>query len=135
MVDLETPKSPFEINWPLVENKNRNKSNQIFGFPHSEFDFIMTKSADDMTKTLEKLHSIFWFFRCAKRGQKYYWCHKESTLWGYCTPERLIEQLNQNEETRELLLLSFGWFFQKKIPTFSAKVTTSLGQAIKVTIS
>ena len=96
----------------------------------------MITSADDMPKTLEKYHSIhFLFFRCAKRGQKYYWCHKESTLWGYCTPERLIEQLNQNEETRELLLLSFGWFFQKKIPTFSAKVATSLGQAIKVTIS
>lgn len=69
----------------------------------------MITSADDMPKTLEKFHSIhFLFFRCAKRGQKYYWCHKESTLWGYCTPERLIEQLNQNEETRELLLLSFG---------------------------
>ena len=46
--------------------------------------------------------------QCAKRGQQYYWCHKETTLWGYCTPEHLIEQLRQNQVSRELLLLSFG---------------------------
>ena len=46
--------------------------------------------------------------KCAKRGQNYYWCHKESTLWGYCTPQHLIEQLRQNQVSRELLLLSFG---------------------------
>ena len=46
--------------------------------------------------------------RCSKRGQNYYWCHKENTLWGYCTPQHLIEQLEQNQVSRELLLLSFG---------------------------
>lgn len=46
--------------------------------------------------------------KCAKRGQSYYWCHKETTLWGFCTPDHLIEQLEQNQVSRELLLLSFG---------------------------
>ena len=46
--------------------------------------------------------------RCAKRGHRYYWCHKETTLWGYCTPEHLIEQLEQNTISREILLLSIG---------------------------
>ena len=46
--------------------------------------------------------------KCAKRGQQYYWCHKETTLWGYCTPQHLVEQLRQNQVSRELLLLSFG---------------------------
>ena len=46
--------------------------------------------------------------KCAKRGQDYFWCHKETTLWGYCTPEHLIEQLKQNQISRELLLLSIG---------------------------
>ncbi len=27
---------------------------------------------------------------CETRGYDYYWCHKDSTLWGYCTPEHLI---------------------------------------------
>ncbi len=27
---------------------------------------------------------------CEQRGYDYYWCHKDSTLWGYCTPEHLI---------------------------------------------
>ena len=43
--------------------------------------------------------------RCSKRGQDYYWCHKASTLWGFCTPEHLIEQLRQNQVSRELLEL------------------------------
>ena len=59
LVDLEMPKSPFEINWPLVENK----SNQIFGFPHSEFDLIMTKSADDTyDKDIRKTSFYFLIF-------------------------------------------------------------------------
>ena len=47
--------------------------------------------------------------KCAKRGQKYYYCHKDShsNLRGYCTPQHLIEQLRQNQVMREHWLLSF----------------------------
>lgn len=27
---------------------------------------------------------------CAQRGYQYYWCHKTTTLWGFCTPAHLI---------------------------------------------
>ncbi len=27
---------------------------------------------------------------CESRGYGYFWCHKDTTLWGYCTPEHLI---------------------------------------------
>ena len=27
---------------------------------------------------------------CIQRGYDYYWCHKTSTRWGYCTPKHLL---------------------------------------------
>ena len=30
--------------------------------------------------------------KCLRRGQQYYWCHKETTLWGFCTPDFLIKR-------------------------------------------
>ena len=29
---------------------------------------------------------------CERRGQQYSWCHKETTLWGFCTPDFLIKR-------------------------------------------
>ena len=31
---------------------------------------------------------------CEQRGYQYYWCHKNTNLWGYCTPAFLLEKLS-----------------------------------------
>lgn len=30
---------------------------------------------------------------CSKRDQAYYWCHKELALWGFCTPQFLLDKI------------------------------------------
>ncbi|TRY71491.1 hypothetical protein TCAL_00244 [Tigriopus californicus] len=36
---------------------------------------------------------------CSKRDQAYYWCHKELALWGFCTPQFLLDQIRQRDST------------------------------------
>ena len=41
---------------------------------------------------------------CERRGYDYYWCHKDTTLWGYCTPQYLLDKIvpeaqNRSEQT------------------------------------
>ncbi len=49
----------------------------------SDVDYCSTGS--DVTSHGEKCMD-----ECHDRGYGYYWCHKDTTLWGYCTPEHLI---------------------------------------------
>ena len=33
---------------------------------------------------------------CSKRGQAYYWCHKLTALWGFCTPKILLSHFEKD---------------------------------------
>ena len=46
--------------------------------------------------------------KCRRRGQQYYWCHKETTLWGFCTPDFLIQRTGKKN------LENFDDFLQTK---------------------
>ena len=42
--------------------------------------------------------------KCRRRGQQYYWCHKETTLWGFCTPDFLIQRTGKKFRERKISL-------------------------------
>ena len=50
--------------------------------------------------------------KCRRRGQQYYWCHKETTLWGFCTPDFLIQRTGKKKLENNTIILTI--FLQTK---------------------
>ena len=61
-----------------------NDSKNLFVFRY-EYGYCTTES--NVTPYGEQCSD-----ECAQRGYPYYWCHKSVTLWGYCTPQNLIDR-------------------------------------------
>ena len=38
---------------------------------------------------------------CEQRGYSYYWCHKDLTLWGHCTPKHLLDKVKEFNDAKK----------------------------------